>query len=78
MENCSIHHINGVVQTIHQIGTLVHFLPPYSPNYNPIEAAFSKVKTNLKTLDNYLFHDSEDIILEKERVQIECVAHVME
>ena len=63
MDNCSIHHINDVVQMINQIGALVHFLPPYSPDYNPIEAAFSKVKTNLKTLDNDLFHNPEEQVL---------------
>ena len=29
------------------IGVLVHFLPPYSPDFNPIEEAFSKVKSDL-------------------------------
>ena len=30
---------------------LVHFLPPYSPDFNHIEEAFSKVKTELKSID---------------------------
>ena len=63
MGNCFIHHINDVVQMINQIGALVHFLPPYSPDYNPINTAFSKVKTNLKTLDNDLFHDPKEQVL---------------
>ena len=51
IDNCSIHHIPGVVEMIQEVGALVHFLPPYSPDYNPIEEAFSKVKTTLRTMD---------------------------
>ena len=51
MGNCAIHHVHGIVEMIHEVGALVHFLPPYSPNYNPIEEAFSKVKCTLKLLD---------------------------
>ncbi len=36
LDNCSIHHVDGVVDMIHKVGALVHFLPPYSPDYNPI------------------------------------------
>ena len=48
MDNCSIHHCDDIVHMIEQVGALVHFLPPYSPDYNPIEEAFSKVKTTMK------------------------------
>lgn len=34
---CSIHHADAVVKMVHEVGALVHFLPPYSPDYNPIE-----------------------------------------
>ena len=30
---------------------LTHYLPPYSPDYNPIELAFSKVKYLLKAME---------------------------
>ena len=36
---------------VYEVGALVHFLPPYSPDYNPIEEAFSKVKGQLKAMD---------------------------
>ena len=38
----------GVVDLIESTGALVQFLPPYSPDLNPIEEAFSKVKSALK------------------------------
>ena len=42
MDNCSVHHVHGVVKSLHQVGTLVQFLPPYSPDYNPLELLFSR------------------------------------
>ena len=32
-------------------GAMVLFLPPYSPDLNPIEEAFSKVKSSLNMMD---------------------------
>ena len=54
MDNASIHHIDGIVDMITSIGALVIFLPPYSPDYNPIEEAFSKVKTLIKAYESDL------------------------
>ena len=48
LDNTSIHHVEGVVDTIQNTGALVQFLPPYSPDYNPIENAFAQVKSVLK------------------------------
>lgn len=51
MDNCSIHHISGIVEMIEEVGAMVHFLPPYSPDLNPIELAFSKVKSGIKDME---------------------------
>jgi len=48
LDNCSIHHVSEVVKMIEEVGAMVHFLPPYSPDFNPIELTFSKVKMSLK------------------------------
>uniref|UniRef100_A0A1X7UKH8 Tc1-like transposase DDE domain-containing protein n=1 Tax=Amphimedon queenslandica TaxID=400682 RepID=A0A1X7UKH8_AMPQE len=48
MDNASIHHVDEVIDKIESTGAIVQFLPPYSPDLNPIEEAFSKVKANLK------------------------------
>ena len=37
MDNCSIHHVLPVSETLSQMGILTIFLPPYSPDMNPIE-----------------------------------------
>ncbi len=66
MDNASIHHVDGVVQMIQGVGALVIFLPPYSPDYNPIEEAFSKVKALVKGYETDLEMeemDLEDIVL---------------
>ncbi len=66
MDNASIHHVDGVVEMIQSVGALVIFLPPYSPDYNPIEEAFSKVKTLVKQYEADLEMeqmDLEDIVL---------------
>ena len=44
MDNASIYHVNKVVTTIQNTGTLLRFLPSYSPDFNPIEELFSKFK----------------------------------
>ena len=64
MDNASIHHAHGIVDLIESTGALVIFLPPCSPDLNPIEEAFSKVKSTLKaneTLLNTL--DVESLVL---------------
>ena len=48
MDNCSIHHVQEVKDFIEQSGILLLFLPPYSPDYNPIEELFSYLKYYLK------------------------------
>ncbi len=64
LDNCFVHHVEGIVEMIHEVGSLVHFLPPYSPDYNPIEA-FSKVKGTLKTMDLEAdaLDDTESLVL---------------
>ena len=48
MDNCSIHHVERIIKLIESTGSLVVFLPPYSPDLNPIELAFAHVKAYLK------------------------------
>ena len=54
LDNCSIHHVSGALQCMEQKGSIVHFLPPYSPDYNPIELLFSKVKSALRAMETEL------------------------
>lgn len=40
LDNCSIHHVQPVLDTLQQMRILVLFLPPYSPDMNPIEEMY--------------------------------------
>ena len=45
MDNCSIHHDAQFIHRLrNEFGVRVEFLPPYSPDLNPIEEAFSSIK----------------------------------
>jgi transposase len=48
MDNLSSHKTRGVVAAIEAAGASVRYLPPYSPDLNPIELAFSKFKKLLR------------------------------
>jgi transposase len=48
MDNLPAHRAAGVRDAIHQASAELRFLPPYSPDFNPIEMAFSKFKAHLK------------------------------
>lgn len=51
LDNASIHHVEGVVEMIGEVGALVYFLPPYSPDFAPIEECFSKVKNTMRAME---------------------------
>ncbi len=44
LDNLVIHKHVGARAAIEQAGAQVRFLPPYSPDFNPIELAFAKLK----------------------------------
>ena len=50
MDNLSSHKDAGVVAAIERAGASVWHLPPYSPDFNPIEQMWSKVKEILRSL----------------------------
>ncbi len=47
-DNLSSHKIAGVDEAIKQTGASLRYLPPYSPDLNPIEMAFSKLKALIR------------------------------
>jgi transposase len=48
MDNLSSHKSSAVRRAIKEAGAKLIFLPPYSPDLNPIEQAFAKLKTLLR------------------------------
>lgn len=54
MDNCSIQHTETITHLLQEAGIVVIFLPPYSPDFNTIEFAFSHVKSYLSQHDELL------------------------
>ena len=48
LDNLSVHRHADVRPAIEEAGCHLRYLPPYSPDFNPIELAFSKLKTHLR------------------------------
>lgn len=48
MDNLPAHKPVAIREAIEKTGARLRFLPPYSPDFNPIEMAFSKLKSILK------------------------------
>jgi transposase len=48
MDNLPAHKVAGVRQAIEANGAKLMYLPPYSPDFNPIENAFSKLKALIR------------------------------
>ena len=65
LDNCSIHHVDEVRELLNDTSVLTQFLPPYSPDYNPIELAFSKVKYMIRSMEMEMqaIDDIETIVL---------------
>lgn len=47
-DNLSSHKAAGVAEAIEAVGARLHYLPPYSPDLNPIEMAFAKLKAYMR------------------------------
>ncbi len=49
LDNLATHKVAGVRQAIEGAGARLEYLPPYSPDFNPIENLWSKVKQILRS-----------------------------
>jgi transposase len=49
MDNLATHKIRGVREAIQAQGARLLYLPPYSPDFNPIEPMWSKIKPILRS-----------------------------
>jgi transposase len=50
MDNLGAHKVKGVQSLLESAGARLLYLPPYSPDFNPIEMAWSKFKNHLRTV----------------------------
>jgi transposase len=49
LDNLKAHKVAGVREAIEAVGARLLYLPPYSPDFSPIEECWSKIKTILRT-----------------------------
>jgi len=58
MDNVSVHKVDGVEQAIEARGAIPFYLPAYSPDFNPIEQLFAKLKAMLRKIAAYSLKNS--------------------
>ena len=63
-DNCQIHKAEEIEEAIEARGAWVIFLPPYSPDLNPIENCWSKVKGILRSLKPRTLEDLLDALVD--------------
>lgn len=62
MDNCTIHKNVEIEKMIESAGAKVLYLPPYSPDFSPIENCWSKVKSILRTIGARTYQELEKAI----------------
>lgn len=72
MDNCAIHHGDKVKDLCESYGIEIQYLPPYSPDYNPIEFTFNTLKAwirrhfhkqiNFETFGHFLRYAVEEAL----------------
>ena len=62
MDNLPSHKVAGVREAIEAAGAGLLYLPPYSPDFNPIEMAFAKLKALLRKAAARTIKDLWDVV----------------
>ena len=50
MDNSKAHKVDGVKSLLESVGATLLYLPPHSPDLNPIEQMWSKIKASLRSV----------------------------
>src|SRR5437899_6136202 len=58
MDNASVHLVDGIEEAIEARGAIPFYLPAYSPDLNPIEQLFAKLKAMLRKIAAYSLKNS--------------------
>jgi transposase len=64
MDNASIHRKETLEPMLKEVGARLEFLPPYSPDFSPIENCWSKVKTLIRSMSPRTYADLEKAIVQ--------------
>ncbi len=63
-DNLASHKMKGIKELIESVEAQIRYLPPYSPDLNPIEMAFSKLKSFIKKKEARTFETLQDATAE--------------
>ena len=63
-DNLASHKMAGIKELIESVGAEIRYLPPYSPDLNPIEMAFSKLKSFMKKKAERTFEGVQNALAE--------------
>ncbi|KAF4137925.1 DDE superfamily endonuclease [Phytophthora infestans] len=73
MDNACIHMCPELEEAIHSVGAMLLFLPPYCPQFNPIEVVFGQLKCWLARHANLVFPLYPKAVLEVAMAMAACV-----
>jgi transposase len=78
MDNLPAHKVAGVREAIERTGATLRYLPPYSPDFNPIEQAFAKFKASLRKAAARTYEDLSKAITQAlaDFKQRECANYI--
>jgi transposase len=62
LDNLAVHKQPAVAHVLESVGAVLRFLPPYSPDLNPIEQAFAKLKAFLRAARPRTFDDVNALV----------------
>jgi len=63
LDNARIHHDEDLIDYIEAFGGRVEFLPPYSPDFNPIETCFSVIKSFLQKYRDFVHYPKYPLLV---------------
>lgn len=69
MDNLSVHHCQPITTLLQSMGIVVQFLPPYSPDLNPIEEAFSYIKQYLRLHEDVMQVTNDPVPIIKSAIE---------
>lgn len=64
LDNSKIHMYEELADAVHSCGALLLYLPPYCPQFNPIQVMFGQLKRWLARHANLEFHHAPELVLE--------------
>lgn len=75
LDNCSIHKAPEIRELIESRGMRLEFLPPYSPDFNPIEEGFSALKARLRRNYPHFAYSAATGTTNIDRTEVLCMLY---